>query len=917
MSYKDSQRYRKVYSYYRPNPKPVDVFTVDKTYVDEVFQSFDWKQSARVCSPVDVSILPGITTIDGISLNDEDRVILTNQSDQSENGIYVWYASSQTLQRSLDSSQDSLTCGAACYVEEGTYSGKIWILSTNDPITVGTTLLSWTEFGGGDGIFTVSSQYAKTTKSVSFDASNRYTNQLGSDVYFYVSGAIGSRNASSPGIALFGGDLVVSGTTDLIGDALEVTGSLLVTGSAKFRTDRLEVTGTLLASNAIIAGDLIVNGTTTTVNTTNTVVKDAIIGLNFASGSVPQSNSDVGWIGANNGGNVASFWDDSSGEFVFARTTNHSSSSLPVPITSYLGLRAENILASVVTASVALYSSGTLSQGMNAQALGSYSCAQGNDSVASGISSHAEGGNTVASGPSSHAEGDHTTSSAGSSHAEGYQTTSTGLASHAEGNSTIASGVGSHAEGYQSESSGNYSHAEGYQNSAKGFSAHAEGLQTLASASYSHAEGFQTNASGSRSHAEGEGTIAYGVGSHSEGYYTIASGSYQLAIGQYNKRNNETSLFVIGNGTGDSDLYRSDVVRVEASGLQVTGSVSAATGLSGSLTKLVDGTSYLIAGSGINIVSASNGAVTISSTGGVGGGDITAVYAGTGLTGGGSSGDVTLNINDSVVATISGSTFSGAVKFNQGLSGSLTNLLDGTSYIIAGSGIQVTSQSNGSVTISSTGGGTQQDVYWQSTTTGITFTTGSAYVGHLSASSGFELTGSFVQGSSTVASGLGSHAEGLSTVAFGNYSHAEGLFTIASGSYQTVVGKFNKRNNNTSLFVVGNGTNDLDTQRSDALLVDSSGTTMSGTLKNVGPLNLEGNASVTGSVEMKGSIVPDADVTYTLGTSAKRWGHIYTGDLHLRNDRGDWTIVEEKDFLCVVNNITGKKYKMMLQPIDD
>ena len=75
--------------------------------------------------------------------------------------------------------------------------------------------------------------------------------------------------------------------------------------------------------------------------------------------------------------------------------------------------------------------------------------------------------------------------------------------------------------------------------------------------------------------------------------------------------------------------------------------------------------------------------------------------------------------------------------------------------------------------------------------------------------------------------------------------------------------------------------------------------------------------SLTGSLGMKGSIIPDADFTYTLGTSEKRWQHVYTGDLHLRNDRGDWTIVEEKDYLCVVNNITGKKYKMMLQPLDD
>ena len=66
-----------------------------------------------------------------------------------------------------------------------------------------------------------------------------------------------------------------------------------------------------------------------------------------------------------------------------------------------------------------------------------------------------------------------------------------------------------------------------------------------------------------------------------------------------------------------------------------------------------------------------------------------------------------------------------------------------------------------------------------------------------------------------------------------------------------------------------------------------------------------------------GSILPGTDVTYTLGSADKRWSNIYTGDLHLRNERGNWTIVEEREYLCVVNNITGKKYKMMLQLIDD
>lgn len=66
-----------------------------------------------------------------------------------------------------------------------------------------------------------------------------------------------------------------------------------------------------------------------------------------------------------------------------------------------------------------------------------------------------------------------------------------------------------------------------------------------------------------------------------------------------------------------------------------------------------------------------------------------------------------------------------------------------------------------------------------------------------------------------------------------------------------------------------------------------------------------------------GDVLPDADNTRNLGSEDYRWANIYTGDLHLRNERGDWTIVEEEDYLSVVNNKTGKKYKMMLQEIED
>lgn len=72
-----------------------------------------------------------------------------------------------------------------------------------------------------------------------------------------------------------------------------------------------------------------------------------------------------------------------------------------------------------------------------------------------------------------------------------------------------------------------------------------------------------------------------------------------------------------------------------------------------------------------------------------------------------------------------------------------------------------------------------------------------------------------------------------------------------------------------------------------------------------------------GEMILQGNLLPNADNAKNLGSASKRWANVYTGDLHLKNDRGDWTIVEEEDYLCVINNKTGKKYKMGLIPLED
>ena len=93
-------------------------------------------------------------------------------------------------------------------------------------------------------------------------------------------------------------------------------------------------------------------------------------------------------------------------------------------------------------------------------------------------------------------------------------------------------------------------------------------------------------------------------------------------------------------------------------------------------------------------------------------------------------------------------------------------------------------------------------------------------------------------------------------------------------------------------------------------------------------ISFDGSANTTtnGSLTLKGHVLPHANNTYDLGTKSNRFRNIYTNDLNLCNEgrgndidgtSGYWTIQEGEDHLYVINNITGKKFKMMLQPIED
>lgn len=62
-----------------------------------------------------------------------------------------------------------------------------------------------------------------------------------------------------------------------------------------------------------------------------------------------------------------------------------------------------------------------------------------------------------------------------------------------------------------------------------------------------------------------------------------------------------------------------------------------------------------------------------------------------------------------------------------------------------------------------------------------------------------------------------------------------------------------------------------------------------------------------------GHLIPSPTATWDLGSATNRWRTVYTSDLSLKNEQGDWTIVEGAEDLFITNNRTGKRYRFVLE----
>lgn len=125
----------------------------NKQYVDDKVAGLSWKDEVQFATTANVALASGGLAagqvIDGYTLQAGDRGLVRVQTAGSENGFYLVPASGAAT-RTTDADTAAKIDGAATFVQNGTtLGGQRYVMTNTGAIVLGTTALTFGQFGGG------------------------------------------------------------------------------------------------------------------------------------------------------------------------------------------------------------------------------------------------------------------------------------------------------------------------------------------------------------------------------------------------------------------------------------------------------------------------------------------------------------------------------------------------------------------------------------------------------------------------------------------------------------------------------------------------------------------------------------------------------------------------------------------------
>jgi len=252
-----------------------------KAYVDSVANGLDVKASVRVATTAALATSTynngagtitadanGALTIDGVSVSENDRILVKNQASAVQNGLYKVTAtggagSQWVLTRTPDGDEAiEITGGAFVFVEEGTANADNgYVFTHNGTPTLGTTNITVAQFSGA-GQISAGDALTKTGNTLDVAVDNT-TIEVSGDALQVKASGIGTNQLADTAV-----------TTGKIQDNAVTAGKLATTLDLSSNTITLPstfvtTTGTQTLTNKTINASQLVDGSVTNAKLAN------------------------------------------------------------------------------------------------------------------------------------------------------------------------------------------------------------------------------------------------------------------------------------------------------------------------------------------------------------------------------------------------------------------------------------------------------------------------------------------------------------------------------------------------------------------------------------------------------------------------------------------------------------------------
>ncbi len=264
-----------------------DTQIVDKKYVDIVATGLDPKLAVEITTTLsdgNIDLTGGTfvsgSTIDGIIVQNDWRVLIKNQTLGKQNGIYIYSASISGFTRSSDfdgNPSGETVQGALIPVITGsTYSNTIWVLVTENPITIDVTpltfgLFSSSSYFAGNSIIISGSTISVdiTTGTLATALSNLQTTKLNVSAYnAYTATTAPILNTAitgaTNGLTAVGRNITLGGT--LTGDTVIGTATKKLTLGTVGQSVVIDPTAIVIGDETLVANHIFVSPTDTDID---------------------------------------------------------------------------------------------------------------------------------------------------------------------------------------------------------------------------------------------------------------------------------------------------------------------------------------------------------------------------------------------------------------------------------------------------------------------------------------------------------------------------------------------------------------------------------------------------------------------------------------------------------------------------